>query len=264
MISPHVPVKLRFQTARVIFALMMREMSTTHGRSPGGYLWAILEPTLTVLFLTFIFTIFTRHPPLGTNFPLFYATGFLPFHLYGELSGKTAQAIRFSRPLLAYPRVTFVDAVIARALMALITNVIVWYILLIGIVMLYDLSPSIRFQSIAGALLLSAFLGFAIGAINSLLFAFFPIWERLWAIVSRPLLIVSCIFYLYESLPENFQNLLWFNPIAHLVGMMRAGFYAEYQPTYISVPYLLLWCTSLSTLGVFFLRFYHRKIMNEV
>ncbi|MDJ0823602.1 MAG: sugar ABC transporter permease, partial [Paracoccaceae bacterium] len=34
----------RFATARAVMALMLREMSTSFGRSPGGYLWAILEP----------------------------------------------------------------------------------------------------------------------------------------------------------------------------------------------------------------------------
>ena len=36
----------RVQTFRTISALIMREMQTTYGRSPGGYLWAVLEPVL--------------------------------------------------------------------------------------------------------------------------------------------------------------------------------------------------------------------------
>ena len=31
-------------TFRTVSALMLREMSTRYGRSPGGYAWALLEP----------------------------------------------------------------------------------------------------------------------------------------------------------------------------------------------------------------------------
>ena len=30
----------RFRSARAVVALMLREMATTYGRSPGGYVWA--------------------------------------------------------------------------------------------------------------------------------------------------------------------------------------------------------------------------------
>ncbi|MEL6475009.1 MAG: sugar ABC transporter permease, partial [Pseudomonadota bacterium] len=32
----------RFASLRSIIALMLREMATSYGRSPGGYLWAVL------------------------------------------------------------------------------------------------------------------------------------------------------------------------------------------------------------------------------
>ena len=33
-----------FASLRCVIALMLREMATTYGRSPGGYLWVMLEP----------------------------------------------------------------------------------------------------------------------------------------------------------------------------------------------------------------------------
>ena len=53
-------------------------------------------------------------PLIGTNFPLFYASGYLVFQMYHDIANKVATSLRFSRPLLAYPAVTFVDALLAR------------------------------------------------------------------------------------------------------------------------------------------------------
>ena len=34
----------RFRMVRTVIALMLREMSTTYGRTPGGYVWALMQP----------------------------------------------------------------------------------------------------------------------------------------------------------------------------------------------------------------------------
>ncbi len=86
----------RFKSLRAIGALVMREMSTTYGRSPGGYLWAIAEPVAGIALLSIVFGLIARSPPIGDNFPIFYATGFLPFGLYRELELKIAKSIRMS------------------------------------------------------------------------------------------------------------------------------------------------------------------------
>ncbi|WP_298295254.1 ABC transporter permease [uncultured Litoreibacter sp.] len=259
-----IPAKLRFQTGRVIFALLMREMSTTHGRSPGGYLWAILEPVAGITLLTVAFGFFLRSPPMGTSFALFYATGLLPFVMYVDLMGKISQTIRFSRPLLVYPKVTFLDAILARFILNFITQIMVYYLVIMGIFVIFDVEVALDFKSIALSLALASFLGFSLGSVNSLLFSFAPVWERIWSVINRPALLVSCIFYTYEGLPETLQNYIWYNPLAHIVGLMRQGFYAEYTAEYVSVPYVLLWCIIPSTLGVYFLRVYHKIILNEL
>ena len=80
--------RVRFQRLRVLFALVVREMSTKFGRSYGGYIWAIAEPLGGIMLLNLAFSLTVRRPPLGTNFPLFYATGIMPFFLFTGVSGR--------------------------------------------------------------------------------------------------------------------------------------------------------------------------------
>ena len=96
--SAKLPERRRFATLRVVMALILREMSTTYGRSPGGYVWAIIEPVAGIAILSLVFVYLFRTPPLGTNFPLFMATGFLPLGLYAGLTSKVGMSIPFSRP----------------------------------------------------------------------------------------------------------------------------------------------------------------------
>jgi len=97
-------------------------MTTSYVRTPGGYLWVILEPVAGIVLLTLLFMLISRTPPLGTNFPLFYATGMLPFTMYITLSGNIANAVSFSKALLTYPAVSFMDALLARFFLTAITQ----------------------------------------------------------------------------------------------------------------------------------------------
>ena len=59
----------KFKSARTIMALMLREMTTSYGRSPGGYVWAILEPVGAVAMITLVLSVGLRIriPSQGTS-----------------------------------------------------------------------------------------------------------------------------------------------------------------------------------------------------
>jgi capsular polysaccharide transport system permease protein len=78
-----------------------------------------------------------------------------------------------------------------------------------------------------------------VGILNCFLFTKFPIWVQLWSILTRPLFIVSCVFNLFDQVPSWARDWLWYNPIIHIVGMTRHGFYPSYHATYVSVPYVM-------------------------
>ncbi|WP_371732403.1 MULTISPECIES: ABC transporter permease [unclassified Aliiroseovarius] len=170
----------RFKTWRSISALILREMATSYGRSPGGYLWAVLEPVGGLAVMTIAFSLAFRSPALGNNFPLFYATGFLTFQMYSDLSAKLGQAIRFSKPLLFYPAVTYADAIIARFLLNALTHLMVFYILMAGIMWFFETGSILNYNAILNSLGMSLSLGLGIGTLNCfLLTRFFLVGARL-------------------------------------------------------------------------------------
>ena len=253
--------KRRFQNLRTITALLLREMSSTYGRSPGGYIWAILEPIAMIVVLSVAFSFMFRAPSLGTNFFLFYATGLMPFRMYQECQHVTAGALRYSKALLVYPVVSFADALLARVILAVLTQLMVSYIVLSGAVIFLDVQLVLDFGPILLAFLLAALLGFGVGTMNCLLFDLYPIWKSTFQAVSRPLMILSAVIYVYEDLPEPAQNILWLNPLAHITGLSRSGYYTYYEPGYISVMYVLLIALPAMLFGLLFLRKYYRKIL---
>lgn len=249
---------------RAVGALMLREMATTHGRLPGGYLWAVAEPLFGIALLSAIFAISFHAPALGTSFALFYASGLLPFLAFSDITGKLAQALNFSRPLFAYPAVGVFDALLARFLLASLTQLAVASLLLTGILFLGETRATPDIAVLAQAAGMMAVLSLGVGMLNCLLIGLMPLWQRIWSIVMRPMFLISGVFFTFEAVPLPWRDYVWWNPLIHIVGLVRRGLYPGYDAAYASPTYLLVLGLGVSLLaGVGLLR-WHRDILSDL
>lgn len=211
--------------------------------------------------MSMIFMLILRAPPLGTNFQIFYATGFLVFNTYRDMSGRISNSIRGSRSLLRYPSVTYIDAVAAKFIISFVTQLIVMTIVLVGIQLVWET----RTHFVAGPAILAVFsaaiLGLGIGTLNCLITAYFPTWGHLWNVVNRPLVLMSGVIYLHDKVPQPYQDWLWWNPLVHVVGQMRRAFYPQYVGDYVTMAYPIGVGLVCLAVGLLFLNRYNRHIL---
>ena len=251
-----------FATARVVAALMLREMSTTSGRNPGGYIWSILEPVAGIALMSWIFiAVGFSNPALGTNFAMFYATGLLPFYVFSNVSSKVAQALNYSRPLLAYPRVTVADALIARFVLNMMNQILVAYLVLAGLIIFQDTGTMLDLSHIVLGFVMAGALALGVGLLNCVLFSALPLWHAAWAILNRPLVLISGVMILPEAMPLQWEEYLAWNPLVHIVAEVRSGFYHGYQPSYISPAYVFGVSLVTGVVGLLFLWRFHRDLL---
>lgn len=263
--SPPAPLKPKRQGSRVrtIIALILREMQARYGSSPGGYVWALVEPVGALLILSIIFSFIMRSPSLGNSFVLFYATGFLPFVLFNSVSAVTTNALNYSRALLTYPVVIWFDAVIARVILTTLTSLVVAYVIFFSILLLLDTGTILRFGPMIVAYSGSVLFGVGVGLINAVIIGFFPIWQSIWSILTRPLFIISGVLLIFEDVPRFGQDILWWNPLIHITGTMRTGFYSMYEPQYISLTYVFTTALILITMGILLMRRFHVNFLKN-
>jgi capsular polysaccharide transport system permease protein len=244
----------RLQKLRVLAALMMREMSSRYGKSWGGYFWAVAEPSATILILAIIFGYALHRPPLGNSFMMFYATGIIPFFLFNAVATSVSSAVQQNRGLLSYPVVTALDTVIARLMLEVLTFVTVAALLFPVLIWLDRAVVNVNLLPIVIGMGLAALLGLGVGVVNAVAFAFFPTWRNIWSVLRRPLFILSGILFTFSMVPQPFRDWLWWNPIIHVIGQMRMGFYRTYDGDYISWVYVMAVSLTLFTVGGYLLR----------
>ncbi|GKY86554.1 transport permease protein [Sinisalibacter aestuarii] len=252
-----------FATARVILALVLREMSTQYGRSPGGYIWAILEPIGMIVILSVGFSLLVRMPSLGNGFVLFYASAYLVFSHYKSIEKATNKAIAFSRPLLFYPAVTWLDALLARIILNTLTNLLNMILIIGGVIFLFAPGIVPYYPPMIEAVALATLLGVGVGTLNCFLMGVSPLYTTLWKMATRPLMIASGVLYIMEDLPDAARDVLWWNPLIHITAMFRTGIYPYYHAQFLSPMYVVAIGLGSFAIGLLFLNSYNKNIINN-
>lgn len=248
---------------RSIGALILREISTRFGRTPGGIFWIFAQPIGAILILSVAFGLLLRNPPLGNSFILFYASGMLPFLIYSGIQSAVQSALRYSRPLLMYPAVSWIDAVFARGIVEAIIGLCVLILVLCGALEYAGMSAALRIGPMVQAVVMLTVLGFGIGVFNCALAGLYPVWGTIWSMLSRPIFLGAGVIFLYDGLTPVLQAILWYTPWVHMTGLFRSGVYATYSPDYIEPVVVMLWALPVLLLGLLLLRRHHKTILME-
>lgn len=236
---------------RVVSAFTMREISTRYGRSPGGYIWALVEPAAYIYIMSVIRGAIGPLPPMGDSYVLFFATGYLAFMLYNGMSGYLASSISANKNLMSYPTVAPIDAVVGRFILQALTSTVVSAVIISLSYLTTRHSVPIEWGLVAEATLFAWLLALGIALLNIVLFVKFPIYEKLFGVANRPLLLLSGVFLIPSDLPHPMSDYLLENPLTHVVIMFREGFYGEAPYSGLDTSYLATWSVVVFFLGLF-------------
>lgn len=235
---------------RVVFALFTRELKSRFSHFRMGYFWALAEPVALVGLMSMARLAFGRGDISGISYPLFFASGIIPYLYFVGGVNSSLNAVESSNALLNYRHVKPADPVIARLLLNFLISTFAGIILIGG--MAY-LGLTFRWNSTLSLLAtVACLLGLTLGLslISSIVGAVFRESQKIIPIVIRPLFFVSGIFFSAESLPPDIREWLLINPLFHVSELVRASIFLDYQSQHGSLSYLSI-CTLVTlTIGL--------------
>lgn len=240
----------RGTTLRSIYALLLRDMATANGWQFGGVLWSFVRPLAAIALMAVIFSAGFRTPPVGVNYAIFFASGVVPFGVAIALSNQLGNAIVQNRRLLRYPRIAVIDTVIARLIFVLLVQACVTVFVYSFVLTIYETKTTLVIERILWSLWLATVLGWGFGMWHAYMFTVVPTYRQVWSIASTPLFLLSCVIFPFEAVPQPFQDWLWYNPLVHVVGVSRTGFYPGYDAHYAEPLLPLLAGVTMGVLGM--------------
>jgi capsular polysaccharide transport system permease protein len=235
----------------VIYALLLRELSSRFGKSRGGFLWVLVEPIAHLMVPIFIIGFVRQRLVPGVEFPVFLVYGFLPFLLFKAICLQIVDGVNAAQGLLSYRQVLLMDVFVAKAMAHCVIQAIVFTVVLTALAMLgYEVLPP-RPVELALVLVLTIVLAFGLGLLLAAIASLIPDARPVIHVMFMPLYFASGILIPITSVADEWQRLLVFNPVLHLVELSRAFGLERYEPLkYLSVGYPIALALTTTIIGL--------------
>ncbi len=235
----------------VLFAVVLREMRLRVGGQWLSALWTVFEPLAHVLVLIIVTAGIRGMTRPGVEYPVFLVAGLVPFFFFQKTVTRMLDGIDGNRGLFAYRQVKPIDALLGRAFVEGLMNLVVYVVTL-------ALLGWIGYHAWPGSLLELIGVNLAIGllgASSGLLFAVLsherPRLRSVIRLSFMPLYLVSGVIFNVDNLPREVIDVLLWNPLLHLVELSRSAFIRAYVPTQgIGIGYPLMFTLVTTALAL--------------
>jgi ABC-type polysaccharide/polyol phosphate export permease len=220
--APRVPfiheLKELYRYRFLLSNLISRDLKVRYKRSVLGFLWAIVNPLLTMLVLMVVFMGIFRFNI--KNYPIYILSGIL---LWGLFARGTSVAMRSVldnsgiRKKIYVPASVFVAAAIGSALV----NLLFALGPLLLLALISGLRPHLSWLFLPLPILQTTLLAFGVGVIVAALAVFFADMLDIYEVLLNAMFYMTPIIYPVSILPEPLIKLEQFNPLFHFIEAFR-------------------------------------------
>lgn len=208
----------RKQYLFVIRELTSREVKRKYARSYLGILWSVLNPLLTMIVMSLIFsTMFKRSID---NFQIYYLTGSILWTLFSTVTNTCMNALVDNRTLLLKVKLPKQVFVLARAYTAFV-NFLYTCIAYALVLVAFQIKPTWTMLLFPVVVLLLVLFSLGIGYMLSIVYVFFADIKYLYSVLLTLLMYLSAIFYPVSNLSPMMQEVVEMNPIYVAIAISR-------------------------------------------
>lgn len=237
--------------------LVRRDIKNKYRNSVLGVLWSLLDPLLSMIVLTLVFsTLFHR----VHDYPIYYLSGQLTYGLFRSGSTQAMKSLLGSSMIwksIYVPKYIYALSAILSNFVTFVFSLIILFGIMI--VMRFEFTVYIIFASLPILIILIMALG--VGLILGTLNVFFRDIEHLYSVFCLMLMYALPIFYPPDILPAQFKFIQTYNPLFYLLMCMRDCFYFGklYSLQEILIPTVV--ALILLAIGIWMLRRYQDRFI---
>ena len=242
--DPMKPVT-KLQTHKDLLSnMILRDIKARYKSSFLGYAWVILNPLVTMLVFSLVFSVVIRIPTGDTPYALFVYAGLLPWLYLANSLSTAAGSIVNETSLVSktyFPREIFPIATTVARCVDFLLGIIVFFGFLIG----FHYPFSWVFLFLPFVIFFQTLFILGIGLLLAAANLFFRDVQHLLTLILMLWMYLTPVIYPPELVPERFHWVFIVNPMATFVNMYRD------MLLYQRIPDLLQWVVA-GTAGIVF------------
>ncbi len=225
----------------LLLMFIKRDIVTVYKQTILGPIWFFVQPVMTMLTYVIVFGNIAKLSTGGIPAPLFYLSGITLWNYFAESFNKTSSTFTANAHIFGkvyFPRLivplSIVISNLIRFLIQLLLFVIFWFWYLATSDAVH---PNLWMLSTVWCLLLMAGLGFGFGIIFTSLTTKYRDLTFLIQFGVQLAMYATPIIYPMSALSEKYQQILWWNPITHVIETFKYGFLGSGQASITGLLY---------------------------
>jgi lipopolysaccharide transport system permease protein len=204
----------------LLWFLVWRDVKVRYKQTVLGAAWAVLQPLLTMVVFTIIFSRVAKVPTDGVPYPVFVYAALLPWQMFARSLNDSGNSLVTNRQLITkvyFPRLLLpISSVLAG-----LVDFAVAFVVLLGLMFYYGIVPTAAIIALPALIALAMLTSLAFGVWLSALNVKYrdvrytiPFLTQLW-------LFVTPVAYPSSLVPEQWRTLYGLNPMAGVVEGFR-------------------------------------------
>ena len=215
-----------------------------------GYVWLVMDPLLQIMVICMI--------PLLIQPEYLYDMAIFPFAVIGAcfwLTFRTAAIGAMSgggvlKQQLEHPTIRRFDVILAKSVNAFVNYFVAGLALLYAAIFLDLTDGPQNFPMLILCYGTAWIMGISFGIIANSLIGLYPGLSRITVYSLRFIALMSGLFYAPEQLPQQVSQIVFYNPLLHVIQFARSFWFFEYTSMDASITYLGFWVLSLFFLAL--------------
>ena len=225
----------------LLYFLVWRDIKVRYKQTVIGVGWALVQPLVTMLVFTVIFSKFAKIDSDGIPYPLFAYSGLLPWNYFAGSLGRSINSVAGNTYLISkvyFPRLFLPFAGTVSGMIDIGAS----FIVLIALMVWYGVSPTWGIMLLPVFLLLAMMTALAIGLWLCALNVTYRDVGHMVPFLTQVWMFASPIAYPVSAVPEQWRLLYGLNPMVSVVEGFRWALLGKAAPDFMMM--------SVSGLGV--------------
>ncbi len=207
----------------LLWNLVRRDLTVRYKRSMIGFFWTMLNPLLTMLILTVVFSTIFRFEGIE-NYPTYFLSAYLVFGFFAQTTNQSMASLGWNGALMKRVRVPKSIFAVSTTLSGLI-NLVLAYIPLFLIMIATGAPICSTMFFLPISLLLIAMFTLGVSLVVSALAVYFEDVQHMYQVVTIGLMYMTPIIYPIGIIPFKWLWVIRANPLTHLVKLARDPVY---------------------------------------
>lgn len=242
----------------VLKQLIWQQLTLRYRRTALGFLWTLLNPLLTMVVTSVVFSMIMRWPL--KSFAVFLFSGLVPWTFFSNTLSQGMQALLVNEGLIKkvfIPRQIFVVSISV----SLLFDAIISTFCLFSIALFIGAPLTLSLLSLIVNFILLFFFSLGLTLALSVATVYFRDVPNIVGVVLQAGYYLTPIIYPLSFVPDNYKLIFWLNPMMLFVDIFRKPLYEGVFPSIIDYTLVVLMAAASFCYGLHVFKKYDRFVV---